>query len=175
MAQQAVGVFVAAPLPRRVGIAEVDLHTVATVPWCGAVSGPGSRSGTSSVLRQGRVRGSQRVGDHVSPVMAARQHNSIRNPVERSTNVATGLIRLPNTRSPSQWPGAAGPQPRRAWLMSSVFGRPPRPSGDRTPWTPDHPPGARVSGHFFARRAAGWTNKVRSMLSWDTCMSGSWG
>ena len=90
------------------GVAEVDLdtgvlgepdvlgHLVALVPG----QGPGQRRGQGGDLR------GQRVGDQVGFV-AVGSATSITNRVERSTSVATGLIRLPKTRSPSQCPGTA--------------------------------------------------------------------
>ncbi len=107
LAQQAVGVLVRAALPGALGVAEEHLH--AGVDGELGMAGhlqpliPCQRS--AQLLGQRLDLAGQRRadGDRVMVGELDQQHDLL----ERSTSVPIGDMALPNSRSPSQWPGTS--------------------------------------------------------------------
>src|SRR5262249_53538609 len=106
LSQQAIGVLVAAALPRTAWIAEIDLHVggdgeVLVVSHLLA-SIPGQRA--AQLLGQFAHVFTER-GYYARRVLARDFENTKR--VWRSTSVAMWVLFAPERRSPSQWPGMA--------------------------------------------------------------------
>src|SRR5262249_20088858 len=106
LSQQAVGVLVAAALPRTAWIAEIDLH----------VGGDGEVLVVSHLLASIPGQGAAQLLGQFAHVVTERGYyvavsllgtlRSITKRVWRSTSVAMWVF-APERRSPSQWPGTA--------------------------------------------------------------------
>ena len=125
--------------------------------WCWAISWPRSQvSDFASWLGRVVIAAASASATASAWWSPRGSPTSIRNRVLRSTRVATGLMFLPKTRSPSQCPGTARSSTSAGRSeMCSVFG--PTAAAVGQPDTfgaSDHPTGAQIPGQLLAQRAA---------------------